>query len=221
MGKSQGFLTHHQILLLLSLQAGAQPCVIPVWYLHWAELGVEAALPPLKSCCVPPLLSWECHDHGSSLAAFLGLCLPATSSWIPLGSQDQLTSCIRGSCRASLWPGSLSKPVSHLQHPAPRGDKPSFRALQQVPGPGATIPADGIKDSSFLCWIQLQGLLSHSSSPHSPISQQLWSRYSCKKSNLCIAFFLLHCYVPCHTCPAFHPAAGTGCFFYSPLAIQP
>lgn len=62
MGKSQGFLTHHQILLLLSLQAAAQPCVIPVWYLHWAELGVEAALPPLKSCCVPPLLSWGCHD---------------------------------------------------------------------------------------------------------------------------------------------------------------
>lgn len=144
---------------------------------------------------------------GSSLAAFLGLCLPATFSWTPLGSQDQLTSCIRGSCRASLWPGSLSKPVSHLQHPAPRGDKPSFRALQQVPGPGATIPADGIKDSSFLCWIQLQGLLSHSSSPHSPISQQLWSRYSCKKSNLCIAFFFAALLCPMSHMPSFPPSS--------------
>lgn len=42
-----------------------------------------------------------------------------------------------------------------------------------------------------------------------------------KKVTCALLFFLLHCYVPCHTCPAFHPAAGTGCFFYSPLAIQP
>lgn len=160
---------------------------------------------------------------GSSPAAFLGLCLPATFSghlWVHRTSSPP-ASVAPAEHHFVLAAFPSLYPTCSIQLHV--GTSPHFVVCSGAasPSPGATIPVDGIKDSSFLCWIQLQGLLSHSSSPHSPISQQLWSRYSCKRSNLCIAFLLLHCYVPCHTCPAFHPAAGTGCFLCSPLAIQP
>lgn len=79
-------------------------------------------------------------------------------------------------------------------------------AEQQVPGPGATFPVDGIKDSEFLCLTRLPisgwgGLF-----PRSPISQQRWSRHSLKEASsvkqlnlkknpkqLRVAFLLLQC----------------------------
>lgn len=139
----------------------------------------------------------------SSLTAFLELCLPASFSWTSVGSQDQHT--WSGNPLETSAAGIPTAPTLLLQSitlawqpcqaciPLAVSNFTWEQALilwstaeQHVPGPGATIPVDGIKDSSFLCWIWLQGLFSHSSTPHSPISQQLWSRYSCKKSRLLI-----------------------------------
>lgn len=136
--------------------------------------------------------------------------------------------CIHGSCRASLWqPFQACIPLAASSSKCKQALILWSPAEQQVPGPGATIPVDGIKDSSFLCRIQLQGLFSHSSTPHSPISQQLWSRCSCKKGkllkkdNLCTASLLLHGYVTCpmsHTSvvPSFPPSCRDWVLFAHP-----